>query len=154
MCRLRVSFRVASRITRYALAALILCLGANGALANLGDDNDAIERAYEKIVERHLLDDGRVNVLYHKDKYLYFVLFDRGKSVLERYSRMDARELTQKEIDRFLKSNAGRGVKWVPDQTSEERRFERSDGKAAAVYGKIGKRPALEVRFKSKKEDG
>jgi len=37
--------------------------------ANLGDNGDKIEDSYGQIIERHLLDDGTVSVLYHKDRY-------------------------------------------------------------------------------------
>jgi hypothetical protein len=68
---------------QYSRAFLILLLGVSGALANLGDGGDRIDDSYGNLIERHLLDDGKVSVLYHKDRYLYFVLFAEGRSVLE-----------------------------------------------------------------------
>ena len=113
--------------------------------ANLGDGGDKIEDSYGVIIDRHLRDDGTVSVLYHKDRYLYFVIFAEGRSVLERYSHAKGTDLSEKEIARFLKANAG-GTTWTPDNKTKERRFERSDHKAEATYSKINDRPALTVR--------
>ncbi len=113
--------------------------------ANLGDSDDKIDDSYGNLVERHLLDDGTVSVLYHKDRYLYFVIFANRRSVLERYSHVKGTDLSEKEIARFLKTNAG-GATWVPDNKATERRFERSDHKAEARYMNLAARPTLTVR--------
>jgi hypothetical protein len=73
------------------------------------------------------------------------VIFAEGRSVLERYSRVKGTDLSEKEIAKFLKTNAG-GATWMPDQKSKERRFKRSDHKAEATYGKVDDRPTLTVR--------
>ena len=113
--------------------------------ANLGDSDDRIEDLYGAIIERHLGDDGTVSVLYHKDRYLYEVIFAERRSVSETYSHVKGTDLSEKEIARFLKANAG-GATWSPDNKTKERRFERSDHKAEATYSKINDRPALTVR--------
>ncbi len=113
--------------------------------ANLGDGSDKVENLYGNLVERHLRDDGSVSVLYHKDRYFYFVIFANGRSVLERYSHIKGTDLSEKEIARFLKANAADGT-WVPGKSSKERRFERSDHKVQATYGKANGNPALTVR--------
>jgi hypothetical protein len=131
---------------QYSRAFLILLLGVSGALANLGDGGDRIDDSYGNLIERHLLDDGKVSVLYHKDRYLYFVLFAEGRSVLEKYSHIKGTDLSEKEIARFLKANAG-GAKWTPGNASKEgREFKRTDHKAEATYGKVDDRPTLTVR--------
>jgi hypothetical protein len=129
----------------FFLVVLAILIGVSATWANLGDSSDRIEDAYGKIVERHLLDDGKVSVLYHKDRYLYFVIFENSRSILERYSHTKGSDLSEKEIARFLKANAG-GATWLPDKTSNERRFERSDHKAEASYAEIDDRPTLTVR--------
>src|SRR6266513_2274281 len=121
------------------LASLI---GISATWANLGDSSDRIEDAYGDIVERHLLDDGKVSVLYHKDRYLYFVVFENSRSVLERYSHTKRTNLSEKEIAKFLKANSA-GATWRRDDRPEERRFERSDGKAEASYVATDEGPAL-----------
>ena len=113
--------------------------------ANLGDSDDKIDDSYGNLVERHLLDDGTVRVLYHKDRYLYFVIFANRRSVLERYSHVKGTDLSEKEIARFLKANAA-GATWTPDNKATERRFERSDHKAEATYMNLAGRPTLTVR--------
>jgi hypothetical protein len=118
---------------------------ANLVWGSLGDGSDKIDDAYGSIIQRRLRDDGTVSVLYHKDRYLYFVLFAEGRSVLERYSRADGRELSEREISRFLKANAA-GATWIRSNTAGEQRFKRSDGHAEATYGKMNGRPALRVR--------
>jgi hypothetical protein len=130
---------------RFTVLFLTVLAGASSVCANLGEGGDRIDDSYGNLVERHLRDDGSVDVLYHKDRYLYFVIFDNGKSVLERYSHANGRDLSDKEIARFLKANAA-GAKWTPDNTSTERRFKRSDAKAEAMYGKVDGRPTLTVR--------
>jgi len=126
---------------------ILTCLSS--VWANLGDGYDRIDDAYGNVVERHLRDDGTVSVLYHKDRYLYFVVFDGGRSVLERYSHVNGTDLAEKEITRFLKANAG-GATWIPADKAKERRFKRSDSKAEATYGTMDSRPTLTVRGGSK----
>ncbi len=113
--------------------------------ANLGDGDDRIDDSYGNLIERHLLDDGTVSVLYHKDRYLYFVIFANRRSILERYSHVKGTDLSEKEIARFLKANAA-GATWSPGNKGKERRFKRSDGKAAATYATMDSRPTLTVR--------
>lgn len=117
--------------------------------ANLGDRDERIDDAYGDVVERHLLDDGTVSILYHKDqdRYLCFVIFANGRSVLEGYSHVKGNDLSEKEIARFLKANAA-GATWSPDDKTKERRFIRSDGKAEATYATVDGRPTLTVRAK------
>jgi hypothetical protein len=124
---------------------LTILTGVSSVCANLGDSDDKIEDSYGKLVERRLRDDGTVSMLYHKDRYLYFVIFDKRLSVLETYSRIDGRDLSPKEISKFLKANAARAA-WTRHDTSKERGFERSDHKAEATHLKIDGRPTLKVR--------
>ena len=120
------------------------------AWANLGDGNEKIADAYGDVVERHLLDDGTVSVLYKKDRYLYFVIFANGRSILEGYSRVKGNDLSEREIARFLKANAAGGT-WLPAGTPKERRFKRSDDKAEATYATVDGRPTLTVRALGRK---
>lgn len=113
--------------------------------ANLGDSDDKIEDSYGSISERRLRDDGTVSVLYHKDRYLYLVIFANGRSVSETYFHVKHSDLSEKEITRFLKANAA-GATWTSENTAKERRFRRSDGKAEAMYGTVRDKPALTVR--------
>ena len=131
---------------------LTILTGASSICANLGDSDNKIESSYGNLVERHLLDDGTVSLLYHKDGYLYFVVFDNLRSVLETYSRVDGRDLSTKEISRFLKANAARAT-WTRDETSKERRFERSDHKAEATVAQVKDRLTLTVRVRGSKAD-
>ena len=124
---------------------LTISAGVNPVWANLGDGGDRIDDSYGNLIERHLLDDGTVTTLYHKDRYLYFVMFVEGRSVLEKYSHVKGTDLSEKEITRFLKANTG-GATWAPDDKSKERRFKRSDHKAEATYANMAGRPTLTVR--------
>jgi len=123
---------------------LAFCLIASSASANLGADSERIEDAYGTIVQRRLRDDGKVSVVYAKDRYLYMVTFDNSRSISESYSRADGKDLSEKEIAKFLKANSG--AKWVPTSTGAERHFKSSDGAAEATYGILNGRPALTVR--------
>jgi hypothetical protein len=138
---------------QFVVVLLTVFTAFSSVWANLGDGGDRIDDSYGNLIERHLLDDGKVSVLYHKDRYLYFVLFDNGVSVLEKYSHIKGTDLSEKEIARFLKANGGRTVTWTPDGagTSKERRFKRSDHKAEATYGKVDDRPTLTLRELSTK---
>ncbi len=113
--------------------------------ANLGDSSDRVDDSYGNLVQRRLRDDGTVSVLYHKDRYLYEVIVANGRSISETYFHVKGTDLSEKEITRFLKANAG-GATWTPDNNAKERRFKRSDGKAEAMYGTVNGRPALTVR--------
>jgi hypothetical protein len=130
---------------QFLVVALTVITVSSSVRANLGDSYDRIDNSYGNLVERHLRDDGSVSVLYHKGRYLYFVVFANGRSVLERYSHVKGTDLSEREIARFLKINAA-GETWNPANASKERRFERSDRKAEATYGKTNGNPALTVR--------
>ena len=130
---------------QFSLILLAIPAALTCCWANLGDDSDRVDDAYGNLVQRRLRDDGTVIVLYHKDRYLYEVIFADGRSVSETYFNLKGTDLSEKEIMGFLKANAA-GAKWTPSNTAKERRFKRSDGKAEATYGKVNGRPALAVR--------
>ena len=135
---------------QFIVIVLTVLTALSSVWANLGDGGERIDDSYGNLIERHLLDDGTVSTLYHKDRYLYFVVFDNGVSILERYSHVKGTDLSEKEIARFLKANAG-GATWAPNNKSKERRFERSDHKAEATYVNMAGRPTLTVREVGKK---
>ncbi len=60
---------------QFIVVLLTIFTGLSSVCASLGDGDDKIDDLYGNLVERHLLDDGTVSVLYHKDRYLYFVIF-------------------------------------------------------------------------------
>ena len=128
------------------LIALVLafCAIASSASANLGDNSERIEDAYGTIVQRRLRDDGTVSVVYAKGRYLYMVTFANSRSISESYSHANGKDLSEREIAKFLKANSG--AKWVSANTGTERRFKSSDGAAEATYGILNGRPALTVR--------
>jgi len=126
--------------------ALVLagCVISSSALANLGANSEMIEDAYGTIVQRRLQDDGKVSVVYTKGRYLYMVTFANSRSISESYSRVNGKDLSEKEIATFLKANSG--ANWVSENTGTGRRFKSSDGAAEATYGILNGRPALTVR--------
>src|SRR5207247_11190227 len=128
-------------------SVIVLAILANVSCswANLGDSADRIEDSYGSILQRRLRDDGTVSVLYHKDRYLYEVVVANGRSVSETYFHMNGTDLSEKEITRFLKANAG-GATWAPDNMAKQRRLKRSDGNAEATYGLVNGRLGLTVR--------
>jgi hypothetical protein len=130
---------------QFLVVTLTVIVASSSVQANLGDSYEKVDDSYGNLVERHLRDDETVSVLYHKGRYLYFVIFANSRSVLERYSHVKGTDLSEKEIARFLKLNAA-GRTWNPANTSKERGFERSDHKAEAIYGKTNGNPALTVR--------
>src|SRR5438067_13334824 len=64
-----------TRMKQSIALLLALCVIASSASANLGDNSERIEDAYGTIVQRRLLDDGKVSVVYAKARYLYMVTF-------------------------------------------------------------------------------
>ena len=132
------------RMKQSVALVLALCVIASSASANLGANSEIIEDAYGTIVQRRLRDDGTVSVVYTKDRYLYMVTFANGQSISESYSRTNGKDLSEKEIAKFLKANSG--AKWVPASIGTERHFKSSDGAAEATYGILNGRPALTVR--------
>ena len=120
-------------------------VAASPVSARLGDSSDMIEDSYGAVIQRRLRDDGTVSVIYTKDAYLYLVSFANDRSISESYSHVKGTDLSEKEIMRFLKANAG-STKWISDNTHTVRRFTRSDGKAEAIYAPVNGRPALTVR--------
>ena len=113
--------------------------------ASLGDNYEKLEDSYGSIGERRLRDDGTVSILYHKDRYLYLVIFGDGHSISETYFHTNGTDLSEREISRFLKAN-GFGAKSTPTNAGKEWHFPRSDGKAEAIYGTVRDKPALTVR--------
>jgi hypothetical protein len=132
-------------VKQFSLILLVILATSACGWANLGDGSDKVDDSYGNLVQRRLRDDGTVSVVYHKDRYVYQVMFANGRSVSEMYFNVKGTDLSEKEIMRFLKANAA-GATWTPDNTAKERRFKRSDGKAEATYGTVNGRPALTVR--------
>jgi len=132
-------------VKQFSLVLLAILATLTCGWANLGDSSDKVDDSYGNLVQRRLRDDGTVSVLYHKDRYLYQVIFANGRSVSETYFNVKGTDLSEKEIMRFLRANAA-GTTWTPDNTTKERRFKRSDGKAEATYGTVNGRAALTVR--------
>ena len=132
------------RVKQLIALVLVLWIIASSASANLGDNSESIEDRYGTIVQRRLRDDGTVSVVYTKGRYLYMVTFANSRSISESYSRVNGKDLSQKEIENFLKANSG--AKWVAINAGTERRFKTSDGASAATYGLLNGRPALTVR--------
>jgi hypothetical protein len=130
---------------QFLVPALMVVTALSPVWANLGDGSDRIEDLYGNLVQRRLRDDGTVSVLYHKNRYLYLVIFANNRSVSESYSHMNGTDLSEKEIAKFLKVNAAGGT-WIPVNASRERRFKRSDDRAEATYGSSSGRRALTVR--------
>jgi len=132
-------------VKEFSIFILVILTTVTCGWANLGDGDDKIDDSYGSILQRSLRDDETVSVLYHKDRYLYMVNFDKGRSVSESYFHVKGTDLSEKEITKFLKANAA-GATWTSENTAKERRFRRSDGKAEATYGTVRGRPALTVR--------
>ena len=136
---------------QFFVIALAVITASSSVWANLGDGSDRIDDLYGNLVQRRLRDDGTVSVLYHKDQYLYLVIFANDRSISESYSHMKGTDLSEKEIAKFLKLNAAGGT-WIPASTSKERRFKRSDDRAEASYVTASGRRALTVRELGGKE--
>jgi len=132
------------RMKQSIALVLGLCVVASSVLASLGENSERIEDRYGTIAQRRLHDDGTVSVVYAKDRYLYMVTFANSRSIAESYSRANGRDLSEKEITKFLKANSG--AEWIPLNTGAERHFKTSDGSAEATYGILNGRPALTVR--------
>jgi hypothetical protein len=130
---------------RSIVLVLAVFSAASSISARLGDSGDQIEDSYGPILQRRLRDDGTVTVVYKKDRFLFFVTFANGRSISESYSHVKGTDLSEREIAKFLKANAAGGT-WMADNSSAERRFKRSDGKAKATYGSVNGRPTLTVR--------
>jgi len=137
---------------QFLVATLTFVTALSSIWANLGDGSDRIENRYGNLVQRQLRDDETVSVLYHKDRYLYLVIFANDRSVSESYSHINGTDLSEKEIANFLKVNAA-GATWIPANTSKERRFKRSDDRAEATYGSSSGRRALTVREHGRHSD-
>jgi hypothetical protein len=137
---------------KFLVAALTVITATSSVWAYLGDSSDRIDDLYVNLDQRRLRDDGTVSVFYHKDRYLYLVIFVNDRSVSESYSHINGTDLSEKEIAKFLKVNAAGGT-WIPVNTPKERRFKRSDGRAEATYGSSSGRRALTVREVGRRDD-
>jgi hypothetical protein len=129
----------------FLVIVLTAVTALNSVWAYLGDGSERIDDLYGNLVQRQLRDDGTVSVVYHKDRYIYLVVFANSRSISESYSHTKGTDLSEKEIAKFLKLNAAGGT-WIPANTSKTRRFKRSDNGAEATYGITNGRRALTVR--------
>jgi hypothetical protein len=127
------------------VVVLAVFAAASSISARLGDSSDQVEDSYGAIVQRRLLDNGTVTIVYKKDRFLFFVTFADDRSISESYSHVKGTGLSEREIMHFLKANAARGT-WTPSNTGTVRRFMRSDRKAEAIYAPVNGRPSLTVR--------
>ena len=130
---------------KFLIVAVTIVAAWSPAWANLGDGSDRIDDLYVNLDQRRLRDDGTVSVVYHKDQYVYLVIFANDRSISESYSHIKGTDLSEKEIAKFLKLNAAGGT-WIPANALRERRFKRSDNRAEATYGTASGRRALTVR--------
>lgn len=130
---------------QFLVIALSLIAASSPVKAYLGDGSDRIDDLYGNLINRRLRDDGTVSVLYGKGQYLYRVIFAGDRSISESYSHMNGKDLSEREIAKFLKANAAGGA-WISANPSKQRRFKRSDDRAEATYGITEGRPALTVR--------
>ena len=137
---------------KFLVAALTVITATSSVWAYLGDSSDRIDDLYVNLDQRRLRDDGTVSVFYHKDRYLYLVIFVNDRSISESYSHINGTDLSEKEIAKFLKVNAAGGT-WISVNTPKERRFKRSDGRAEATYGSSSGRRALTVREVGRRDD-
>ena len=137
---------------QFLVVVLTVIAASSTVWANLGDGSDRIDDSYGNFLQRRLRDDGSVAVLYHKGQYLYLVIFTNDRSISESYSHMNGKDLSEREIAKFLKANAD-GATWIPANTSKERHFKRSDNKAEATYGSSSGRRALTVRELGRRSD-
>ena len=110
--------RFGATVRRYAVVLLSAIGTLSSVFANLEQDTDKIEDLYGNIVERRLRDDGTVSVLYHKDRYLYLVVFANNRSTSETYLHVKGTDLSEKEDHeisegkcRRRKMGSGRGGK-------------------------------------------
>jgi hypothetical protein len=133
------------RVKESMMVIIAVFAAASSAWARLGDSGDLIEDSYGDIMQRRTHDDGSISVIYKKDRYLYLVTFADNRSISESYSHLKGTDLSEKEIMKFLKANAG-GGKWISENTGKLRRFTRNDGNAEAIYAPVNGRPALTVR--------
>src|SRR5260370_39461885 len=86
-------------MNRFFVLFLTISTGVSSVCASLGDGGDRIDDSYGNLIQRHLRDDGTVSTLYHKDRYLYFVVFDNGVSVC-------GKDSPEKRADQSGKKNA------------------------------------------------
>ena len=113
---------------RFATAVFLIVALSGSLRAAVGDDYDRVDSAYGDVVKRHLNDDGSVIMTYKKNPYLYHVLFKNLQSVSEEYLRTDGKDLSNKEIQRFLKAN---GRDWTREG-ADGKKWRRKDGRLVA----------------------
>src|SRR5438045_7433762 len=89
---------------QFLVATLTFVTALSSIWANLGDGSDRIENRYGNLVQRQLRDDETVSVLYHKDRYLYLVIFANDRSVSESYSHING---TDRKSTRLNSSHLG-----------------------------------------------
>ncbi len=71
---------------------------------------------------------------------------DAYGNLVERHLRDDGTVSVLYHKDRYLYFANAAGATWSPGNKGKERRFKRSDGKAAATYATMDSRPTLTVR--------
>lgn len=127
-------------------AAIIIALSSQ-AVARLGNTEEQVNAVLGKPTDPGKPDSDGITTNMYKNPtgdYLAVVQFVKGRSVAEAYSRVDRRELSQKELSIFLEGNSA-GNKWEK-RPGKKAAWIRSDHKAHAWYETVKGYPTLMIQ--------
>lgn len=129
------------------VAAIVLSLSSN-AFARIGQTEEQVSALFGRSIDAGTPDKEGVTTNIYKNpsgEYLALVQFLKGHSIAEAYSRVDGRQLSEKEMSIFLQGNSG-GKEWIKDPNKLA--WERSDHRAKAWYETLSDRPTLLIQAK------
>jgi hypothetical protein len=135
------------KTTMIIVAAIVLSLSSN-AFARIGQTEEQVSALFGRSIDAGTPDKEGVTTNIYKNpsgEYLALVQFLKGHSIAEAYSRVDGRQLSEKEMSIFLQGNSG-GKEWIKDPNKLA--WERSDHRAKAWYETLSDRPTLLIQAK------
>lgn len=134
------------QITAAALAALVSLLAASPAPAVVGEAQPQYQKRYGKPTHQMDVDDRHPGLIYRRDPYLIFAVFEKDRSVGEMIFKTNG--MSAVDIANLLQQN-GAGLKWKKENITKGKGDEeqmrsqgiydlqmwsRSDGKVFATY--------------------
>lgn len=132
-------------LARIAIAFLMAAISGS-AFGRLGQTEAALDSDYGRPFKKEAVDkDGLKTSYYNTAGFIIMVQYRESISVSEIYSHQKGSPLYNREIKDLLYANRA-GTEWT-EKPGEQKRWERNDGRATAVYMMLGGQPMLWVRL-------
>ena len=129
------------------LVFFLTVMFATQLFAHIGDNEQAIEELCGKPIKTGSPDKRGVTTnKYQAGNYLVLVQFFKHLSIAESYTRVDQRDFSEDELNRFLEGRTYSSHAWIKDPNNLE--WERIDHHARAWCRTVDGRPTFLIEVK------